>query len=454
MSIISRLIGEGVVVLYHDYRSGSAKDISGNGNDGTISGSAWYSQLGLQLDGTSGYVNVSDDASLNFISGGVDTGHSTLFFATPKTTAFFRMFGKGIFLSGGEYNTYLDNSSMFKHWIADDSEGAYIGRTTPDISARQDESIVFVSTYSGTPPSSGVNLYIDGVDADTGNFELTPGSYSEMEAGGQDLRIGEFNTVESNGIIHAAMLFSRELTSSEVAQLTAEIRDLKWDDNTYYKNEDDDIQFLGGMGTSDTVGGITSGPISESPIIVNSGGFEFKTEVINNVRCKIIECNISGRFHIPFQKYSPTDTDAGEGDWEFWIYHANASLTDVNFIQVNSNNLSTLGNYGLRINSVEAVSLVKRGAATLMASAASYISHSTWHGYRITRDAASSFLIQVKGGAYADWTNVDTAGGSGTNPVTDGFGQVSTYMLFDVDVGDKIVWSSDTGAYAFKKGKL
>jgi len=67
---LQSLINEGVVVLYHDYRSGTFLDWSGTGNDGIPTAPTELNGRGMRLNLT-GRLDVAADASLNL--GGYDS---------------------------------------------------------------------------------------------------------------------------------------------------------------------------------------------------------------------------------------------------------------------------------------------------------------------------------------------------------------------------------------------
>ena len=63
---IEQLKREGSVALWHDYRLGHANDLSGNGNDGTPSGTYWWDRTGFNTDFMGiGAVEVANSASLD-----------------------------------------------------------------------------------------------------------------------------------------------------------------------------------------------------------------------------------------------------------------------------------------------------------------------------------------------------------------------------------------------------
>lgn len=72
---------------------------------------------------------------------------------------------------------------------------------------------------------------------------------------------------------------------------------------------------------------------------------------------------------------------------------------------------------------------------------ASYVADNTWYRIKITRTTAGVFTVYIKGGSFGDdsWTLVDATGGSGTNPTAaDATYTTSAYSVLDLDVGDKV----------------
>jgi len=81
---IQRLINEGVVVLYHDYRSGTFLDWSGNGNDGIPTAPTELNGAGMRLNLT-GRLEVAADVSLDLsgASASIIVFFSDSFFENP-----------------------------------------------------------------------------------------------------------------------------------------------------------------------------------------------------------------------------------------------------------------------------------------------------------------------------------------------------------------------------------
>lgn len=69
-NFIAGLVGAGSVALYHDYRSGTYVDLSGNGNDGSPGAGSTWQERGLKMVAASA-VTVADAASLQLTAGSI-----------------------------------------------------------------------------------------------------------------------------------------------------------------------------------------------------------------------------------------------------------------------------------------------------------------------------------------------------------------------------------------------
>jgi hypothetical protein len=96
--------------------------------------------------------------------------------------------------------------------------------------------------------------------------------------------------------------------------------------------------------------------------------------------------------------------------------------------------------YMILVGSNEQITLyrVTGGAVTgILGTANAYIALSTVYRLALTRNKAGVFTLYIKGGAYATWTLVSVAGGSGTNPVTDATHTSAQSMNVWPNAGDK-----------------
>ena len=136
------------------------------------------------------------------------------------------------------------------------------------------------------------------------------------------------------------------------------------------------------------------------------------------------------------------------GTWEFDFYKGTQANFVFNYFINADTTISggTSDGYEIYFNDAERIWFSKKVAGvetTLVKTASSYISNSTWYRLKVTRSTAGVFTMYIKGGVYGDidgstWTTVDVTGGAGTNPFTDTTHTTSAYMVADLDVGDKI----------------
>lgn len=96
-----------------------------------------------------------------------------------------------------------------------------IGRRTADL-LNTSNLFVFVATYDGGTAASGIKIFVNGVASDT--TDVITGSYT-LPTAGNALTIGANNpgTSPLNGLQSEFGLFSKELTATEVAQISSQL---------------------------------------------------------------------------------------------------------------------------------------------------------------------------------------------------------------------------------------
>jgi len=171
--------------------------------------------------------------------------------------------------------------------------------------------------------------------------------------------------------------------------------------------------------------------------------------------------------------YINQDKAYGTFEWDFNKGGADNDIL-INFIDNTGGTLDNYLGYAFRFYNDESILLNKVGIgwhSTLLRTAASYITINTDYRIKITRSLAGVFTVYIKGGTFGwdDWTTVSTAGGSGTNPVTDNTYTTSNYLVADIDDTDTIsnlkidgkrislanavqstgTWTTTAGAYDF-----
>jgi len=118
-----------------------------------------------------------------------------------------------------------------------------------------------------------------------------------------------------------------------------------------------------------------------------------------------------------------------------------ATLIIVDFIS-STKKSATTDSYRVIFSTSEAIKLQGRTGAVnsdKFATATSYIVVNIWYRIKVIRTLSGEFAVYIKGGSFGnEYILVSTAGGSGTNPVTDNTYTLTNYLLIDNDVGDLI----------------
>jgi hypothetical protein len=87
------------------------------------------------------------------------------------------------------------------------------------VTSKEGEWLHVVGTYDGGTASSGVKVYVNGVQSDEANAEINPGSFVAMENLGGAVKVGMYSNHYSNGSITETSLWDKELSSTEVLEL-------------------------------------------------------------------------------------------------------------------------------------------------------------------------------------------------------------------------------------------
>ena len=207
-SIIAELRREGVLSMYHDYRSVTPRDWSGNGNDGAAVGVDWTS-AGAKLRRGAGSITVPDAPSLPgdavtmifFCSGGV---HDT---QTPQ-----RLISK--YDGDGAYGLRIDGGELW--WF--DSAG------TDHLTSGAFSGAPIYCLAAGASNGGTGKAFVNGIYA--GDFSLT----IAVAPNDSPLYIGAGFLNENTflGPIASPIFVSRELTASEHSRLYGELMGTHW----------------------------------------------------------------------------------------------------------------------------------------------------------------------------------------------------------------------------------
>jgi hypothetical protein len=196
-------------------------DVSGNGNNGTISGEvSWvggFSGSALSFDGSTGRVAVPDSQSLDPADA---VTVSVWVRATEPQGDYNYILAKGASRClAASYGLYTGPDAGLMFYVARNQGLAYT--RSPDAGARVwDGNWHFVT---GTYDGSSVRLYVDGVQVGSGTPHTGAIDYDFPD---NNLFIGHYNTCPTedfHGMVDAAQIYNRALSASEIrSQYTAQ----------------------------------------------------------------------------------------------------------------------------------------------------------------------------------------------------------------------------------------
>ena len=172
-----------------------------------------YNELAW-FDGEADYVTIADHDDLSFDAFSVSA------WINMNDATNFAIASKGVYNSTGEWLFITEGVDKLKLYIADESVlNCLIGRATAALTSKEGEWLHVVGTYDGGTASSGVKVYVNGVQSDEANAEVNPGSFVAMENLGGAVKVGMYSNHYSNGSITETSLWDKELSSTEVLEL-------------------------------------------------------------------------------------------------------------------------------------------------------------------------------------------------------------------------------------------
>lgn len=210
-----QLIRDGSLVLYHDYRSGTAYDWSGHGNHGEIGADCKWIGNGLSMTtvGGTAYVRVPDDVSLQFTEGTwiafLDPAFHNNKSGSSIIRILFRSTAEGVMALAAVLTSATDSRLYF---YGDGASSFTNSGVIPSIGA---STFLAVNFANGQKPG----FYTNGLFAEDG------GAVSTITAADGDVYIGNSSSGNApvGGSMSGAMMINRQLTATEHAKLYSEI---------------------------------------------------------------------------------------------------------------------------------------------------------------------------------------------------------------------------------------
>jgi len=198
--ILQELKTEGVLALYHDYRSGRLVDYSGNGRSGVATNTS-FSHRGAVLAPTTGVITVTYDAGLTATSISLIAG-----LRFPRL------------IDGDRIASRRNVGTTFDWYYSAGQIYIFDGVSTRVITPTGDIITHGVSmTTAGTPIG-----YFNGVSA--GNYS---GSVL-LTATTNNLNIGLFSTNLTHKLYRYFVYVTRALTATEHARVYGQLENMRW----------------------------------------------------------------------------------------------------------------------------------------------------------------------------------------------------------------------------------
>jgi hypothetical protein len=201
--ILQELKTEGVLGLYHDYRSGTLRDWSGNGNHGTASVGSTWTKKGAKFRADTDEITVIDSASLQ-----VSTMSVIILgdFTSNSDEYIFNKRGGG--LTHFQFYTYTSGLVFF--------DGTHARTLVTSISGKRCMGLSCVSGSTAIGYLNGVSI---------GSFSGASTIVAEIP----NLEIGNWaDMARCRSRIDAAVLISRDLTATEHAKVYAQLENMRW----------------------------------------------------------------------------------------------------------------------------------------------------------------------------------------------------------------------------------
>jgi hypothetical protein len=405
---------------------GIVKDLSGNGNHGTINGSGFeFTEIGpsMKFDGVDDFIEIASDSSMDV------TDDLTLSCWVKTTSTQGSLIAK--WNTTGDQRSYalvMDGTSRLRLYLS--SDGLGFESEFDDVSNTINDGIWKQVASVFTKANNTVQFYIDGVATESKIFTAeTGGVYNSTST----IRLGDETGGGIGGFLEGSIsqpkIITRALTQAEITE--------------EYQADAKAVNWKSDYGVCESVAAETSGELSNSPFRIESGSFKLSTDTIGGDTCKVIECSATGLIQIPAAYFHGDETQAAYGAWEFWVNKKlDGTRLRVGFIGDNpvDPNDPQYSGYAFQFSSGEAVTLVEFSngtPSTLNSTSNSFVQIDTWYKMKITRSSNGEFTI------YLDDVIIPVT--TGTNPVTDTSNTISRHIVLDFDTGDKVAYAAPNG---------
>lgn len=395
----------GLVAAYNMKPNGSTLvDISGSGNNGTITG-AISTVKGMKFDG------VDDEVSMGVVT-----------FLDGLTTATWCLRFKTTDVSASLFSQTYNNLTFY---INLDASGKLLGRTTGATLITSTNSYNDGKIHNAVLVLNGTSLilYVDGVNVGSTNDAEAVASSSDDHLSLGVSRDNGGSSSNADCEIYDAKIYNRAWTEQEAKDYYNEFASRTYLRETFEGNGADEVAKLP-KGWIPGTGSFKIGELASQDSVLK----DLKRGT------KYLECTSVGDIH-----HSSTQA---VGTWLIGLYKKGAG-TSCHFQLVENVHKdwqdSSFNGYILSITSTEKIILGKITGGSyseIMGSAAAYVENEKNYEIKVTRTTAGVFTIYARGGSLgANWVQVPAS--TGSNPVTDNTYMTTVGLGFSPDsIGD------------------
>jgi len=185
-------------------------------SDNTVATLYPFTSGALDFDGTDDYIVIGDHADFSFGDGAADSAFSISVWIKADDITNFDIINK--YQTNREWRLWIQINDILYGSLYDESEDTYIGRYyNTALTSYEGKWTHIAMTYDATEASSGIKLYLNGVNVDDNDYEN--GAYTAMEALDKDVWIGRGTTGYADGQIDDVRIYGSELSAADVAKL-------------------------------------------------------------------------------------------------------------------------------------------------------------------------------------------------------------------------------------------
>jgi len=411
------------IVGHWDFRTGSIKDLSTVGEDGTFDGTPVFNNTKsgreLRLDGTTQGVVIGGTevyaptdqpwtvfATVNFDGFDISTLNTIIALRSNGTSAW----RVGISNIGGYLGLFMGTNV--------DTSFA-VGKTNAAFPTGIHRIVV---TFNGNNDGALANFeaYIDGE-------KQTLVAASALSSLTQMTKIGTLGIQYFDGGILEAGVMDIELTSEQSSQLYNE--SLQEAFLTHIPNKtldtagDTAINFYQtGQDWNVSNANVTAGLLENTGWTIGTGTWKVEDSSDGN---KQLSCIATGRISFPSQQ--------AYGTWEFDLYQAAAGNPVFYIISTTPSSLK----WGALISATQEIELFNSTSGFVTSTAAATVSAQTWYRFKVTRDVANLWTTYLSTDNGITYTAV-TADEGTSNPVTNANHPTSAYTVANFVTGDAV----------------